>query len=123
LDPKLRVRPAPGMHMGMGMPGMPQGPITIVSKIPHVVCRVASGLPDTLFALREQDTSVPEPLSSFRRDRMPYYGFAGMPPAVQYLAIDYRPGEMDKKLTFIVQKTRKPEFFVKVPKGERDVQN
>jgi hypothetical protein len=37
---------------------------------------------------------------------------------VQYLALEYRPGETDKKLTFIVQKTRKAEFFVKVPKED-----
>ncbi len=120
VEPKLSIRSANRMPMGMP-PGMAVGPLIIISKTPHVVCRVAQNSRDTLFALREQDTSVPEPVSSMNRNGPAFY--PGTPSMIQCLALEYRPGETNKKLTFIVQKTRKAEFFVKVPKDERPTQN
>src|SRR5581483_7729455 len=95
VKPKLSVKPsadanAMRMRMMMMPPGNRQGPITIASKIPHIVLRVGTGPRDTLFALLEQDTSVPEPVAALRRNPgMPY--FPGQPAAIQYLALDFHP--------------------------------
>jgi hypothetical protein len=93
-----------------------KGQLTIAAKIPHAVCRVSEPESDTKFALLEQDTSVPDPLDPPGL-RMHYGGPPPPHSPVQFLPLDYRAGDADRKLTFIVQKTRTAEFYVRVPKG------
>ena len=93
-----------------------KGQLTIATKIPHAVCRVSEPESDTKFALLEQDTSVPDPLNP-PGQHMYYGGPQPLHSAVQFLPLEYRAGDADRKLTFIVQKTRTAEFLVRVPKG------
>jgi hypothetical protein len=121
VQPKLSIKPGGdgnGMRRMMMMPGGIQSPIIIASRIPHLVIRIANGPRDRLFALLDQDTSVPEPIAALRRrPGAPY--FPNQPNEIQYLALDCHPGETNKKLTFTVQKLRKAEFMVRASPNER----
>src|ERR1043166_5345101 len=103
------------------MSGPKSGPLVIASKIPHVACRVPEMPNDVIFALLEQDTSVAEPLDAMRHNRFGGFPYPGTSKDdVKFLPLDFRPGETNKKLTFIVQKARKAEFFIDVPKRARN---
>lgn len=94
------------------------GPVKIAAKIPNLACRIPNTHPETLFALLEQDTSVPEPMNARPDNR--HYGASFMrPSALQFLPLEFSPGDVKKKLTFIVQKPRTAEFLVKVPAESR----
>jgi len=100
-----------------GFPYQRPSKVKIGSKIPHLACRIPTKQNETLFALLEQDTSVPEPMNSPRRNRFDHISYGpNTPSALKFLPLDFRPGETDKKLTFIAQKPRTAEFLVKVPK-------
>jgi hypothetical protein len=118
-EPKLFIKGQSGRGPGsMMFPDLSQ-PLTIAAKIPHVVIQAPPRDATSFFALVEQDTSVPEPTSALYQARRMHVSHPGEPSAAQYLPIDFRPGETDKELTFIVQKSREAEFFVKVPKRTR----
>lgn len=125
--PNFQGRPVqPKMYLKLSQPVQPgfdwmrrsqtgKGQLTLATKIPHVVCRVSEPESDTKFALLEQDTSVTDPLNP-PSQRM-YAGPQSLHSFVQFLPLDYRAGDADRKLTFIIQKTRIAEFYVRVPKG------
>jgi len=98
--------------------------VILASKIPHLACRVPELNKETHFALLERDLSVEEPMNA-KEDRTGFgngfyvcrYGFVWTYSPVQFLPLDYRGGDTDRTLTFIVQKSRKAEFVLRVPKN------
>jgi len=89
-----------------------------------LVCRLPADSNEAVFALLEQDTSVLEPHDAMRQ-RGPYYAggydpFGRSSPSIKFLPLDFRPGDKDRKLTFIVQKLRNADFFIAVPKSVRN---
>lgn len=124
VEPKIYVKEglAPNPYMAWGGPMPRNSRVVIASKIPHLVCRVTQNDDDATFALLEQDTSIIEPVDGASQNR--YGGGFGPYPSnrntrVKFLPLDFRPGDLDKKLTFIAQKARKAEFIFKMPKEGR----
>jgi hypothetical protein len=117
VQPKLYLKGFDPRQVGMdwNRRDPARGEVTLASKIPHVVCRVPEPESDTKFALVEQDTSVPDPLNPPSRHM--YGGPRSLHNVVQFLPLEHRAGDTDRKLTFVVQKTRTASFIVRVPKG------
>jgi hypothetical protein len=121
VESRLRLKDMniPG-GMGMDWMGgrMPRE-VTILSKIPHVACRVPDLGPDILFGLVQQDTSVVEPMNAPAGPGRRRHDPNAEASEIQFLPLDYRAGDTDRKVTFVVQKARKAEFVVHVPKNAR----
>ena len=121
VESRLRLKDMdPSGRMGMDWMGggMPRE-VTILSKIPHVACRVPDLGPDTLFGLVQQDTSVVEPMNAPLGPGRRRHDPNAETSEIQFLPLDYRAGDTDRKVTFVVQKARKVEFVVHVPKNSR----
>jgi hypothetical protein len=96
-------------------------PITIAAKVPHLACQIPVPQAETLIALAEHDPSIQEPMNARPTDRFgSLWQDHALRSELMFLPLDFRPGEVGRKLTFIAQKSRVAEFFVRAsPEARR----
>lgn len=96
--------------------------VVLEAQIPHLVCRIPHS-DEVLVELLERETSVEEPLNARpANDRfggVVHYSHGGPPSRSSYRLIPLNASLVRKKLTFVVQKPRSAEMYIRVPKEAR----
>jgi len=126
--PRLNIVNGPrgraGRMTAMAMPpfGGASAEVELEAQIPHLVCRIPHS-DEVLVELLERDASVEEPLNA-RPATDPFggvvhYSHGGPPSHSSYRLIPLNANLVRKKLTFVVQKPRSAEMYLRVPKEAR----